>query len=739
MALFLFCLLLIIWILVLQNKISALKIDINELERLVANLNKKITVLCNENKQNTENIVNNIEQQEQPQKEEQIIDNQSEFIVKENNINEKEEIEKDVTEKAEQEEKSVYSHYSNIHTVQNEDKSIEKMFLGNIYAIVGAIGLIAACCFFATKIAEYLSPLMKTIIGLLIGVGIIITGLKINKKENLKQYSEVVTGTGFAILFIIVYCATLLAHVFSMPVCTLIGFIILIAAYFIADKQKTVSMLAIALIGGYLNVLIASNEASFIVFFCYLIFLNLISIIFVLRNPEKNHINIINIIVTTVLTLGYMISNYKEMTAFNIIYPAILSIMYLLYDVKLRTDNDKYDEIGCLNWFNYGCVTLLSIFILHDKYYAGLFQLFTAVLAGFAACWFMAKNLYKFKIYLRIMLLSLYLIITFTTEGTLRIGLWSLGAIILCYVSSTYNKEYLAKWSLGFVCSAIAGIFILNKDMIYLFNASSYCPVFNTRTLSFMAPVLACFVCSTIFDKMKDEYCKTFASFMKFCAISLIYVLITFEISDYIQYTFGGKTNITFIFGMIYSIIGSIYCLQMRYMSKLALRNLYISASAVAGVIALTLLFTIGLTYNPIDSFIPIVNIRFIAYIFAIASSIYLAKETNKDAFKYLAVFLGFMLISVEGIDYVKSINNDNLNYMLSILWIIYAGILTGIGIFKDIKYLKVSGIIITSLAIIKIIAIDMANVETIYRILISSFIGIILLGISYYYNSKQK
>ena len=97
------------------------------------------------------------------------------------------------------------------------------------------------------------------------------------------------------------------------------------------------------------------------------------------------------------------------------------------------------------------------------------------------------------------------------------------------------------------------------------------------------------------------------------------------------------------------------------------------------------------------------------------------------------------MLLSTEGTYYVKSINNNNLNYMMSIIWIIYAGILTGVGIFKDKKYLKKSGIVITSLAVLKIVAIDMANVETIYRILICTLIGIILLGISYYYNSKQK
>ena len=641
MAIFLCCLL-IIWILVLQNKVSALKADMSELKGLIANINRKIIILSNEKKhasvnlQHTENVVINTEEQELIQKE-QVVDEQKEYAVADNNTEEQEEI----TEQSKQEETSNYSHHSNIHTVQHEKESIEKRFLGNIYAIVGAIGLIAGCCFFATKIAEYLSPLTKTIIGLLIGILIIITGLKINKKENLKQYSEILTGTGFAILFIIVYCATLIAHVFTIPVCTILGFIILIAAYFIADKQKTVSMLAIALTGGYLNVLVASNDVSFAVFFSYLIFLNILSVIFVIRNPEKNNINIINLVITGILTLTFIMSNYKDITEINIIYPAILSIIYLVYDIYLRTKDEKYDEAGVLNWVNYGEITALSLCILHlDRYYLGFFQLFTALAAGIAACWFISKSSDKYKIYLKTMLLSVYLIITFTANGSTRIGLWSLGAIILCYLARTYNREYLAKWSLGFICSAIAGIFILNKDMIYLFDANSYHPVFNTRTLSFIAPILSCFVSSTILGKMQDEYCKTYASFLKFCAISLIYALITFEISDYIQYACGQKTDVVFISGMVYSIIGFIYCLQMKYMSRLTQNQIYKSASAIIGIIALIILLTVGLSYEPIDSFIPIANIRFIAYLFAIGCSIYMAKDTKSDVFRYIAIFL---------------------------------------------------------------------------------------------------
>ena len=353
---------------------------------------------------------------------------------------------------------------------------------------------------------------------------------------------------------------------------------------------------------------------------------------------------------------------------------------------------------------------------------------------------FSAKSSDKFRIYLRIMLSSIFLVIAFTTENSLRIGILSLGAIILSYVSSTYNRQYLAKWALGYLCAAIAFIFIMNKDMYYLYE--TYNPVMNMRTLSFIAPILAGLVSCTILCNMKDNNCKRYGELMKFSSLSLVYVLVTLELGDYIRYANSQETSAQFVSLMTYAIIGCIYSLNMKKFAQISGISMYLIASYLIGIVALVILLVFGLRYVPVESFIPVLNIRFIAYLIAIGYTAYMAKDSEKesaDIFKYLAVFLGFILLTFETKDYIDMINNDTLSYLISVVWLIYASVITGIGLINDKKYLKISGIIITTLAVLKIVIIDMAHVELLFRMFVFILLGIILLVISWYYNSKQK
>ena len=73
--------------------------------------------------------------------------------------------------------------------------------------------------------------------------------------------------------------------------------------------MKTPSMLVIGLIGGYLTPIFSGTtyEASM----WYLIFLNLVSIVYTLRNARYSYINIINLIITMFAFMPYVIEPVK--------------------------------------------------------------------------------------------------------------------------------------------------------------------------------------------------------------------------------------------------------------------------------------------------------------------------------------------------------------------------------------------------------------------------------------------
>jgi len=86
---------------------------------------------------------------------------------------------------------------------------------------------------------------MKIMSGFIAGMAMIAGG-HIIKKDTLQRFSEILTGTGFAVLFTTVFCMSVVFN-YSSATCITLGAIILTAAYIYADKNKTLSMPIIAL------------------------------------------------------------------------------------------------------------------------------------------------------------------------------------------------------------------------------------------------------------------------------------------------------------------------------------------------------------------------------------------------------------------------------------------------------------------------------------------------------------
>lgn len=495
--------------------------------------------------------------------------------------------------------------YEPASVLKTSDKkfSLQSFFLGNLFTIIGAIVLIIGVGLFIKLISPYIifTPLLKTLAGFLLGLGLIITSCNI-KKDKLRAYSEVLMGTGFSILFLTVLLTTVYFKTFSMTTCIFIGAVILVMAYFAAEKQKTVSMISVALIGGYLNILFSAFNIDVSLAFGYIIFLNILSVIYAYRNPKNAVINIINLIIGLLLISLLMI--FKEKV--SVIYPIVLWIVYLIYDLINNSDNFK--NYHFLNWMNLAALTVFSLIIFQkEKLYIGLLLIFAAIVYDLISIYFIRQNSDKFKPYLYSMFTSLLLAVYFLTEGILRIGLWSLTALIICIVAVFYKKDYLKKWILVFFIPSV--------------------------------------------------------------------------------------TNLFFIPEITYSLV----------------------------------------------NYTPVFNIRSAVYLVMIILSMYFARQTKNEFYKYLAVSLGFILLSLEAFDFVDKSNSINVNWIISIVWLLYSGLITTIGILKNKSYLKNIGIFTCLLTLFRIFFYDLTNIETLYRVIIFISFGAVFMIISYLYNREKE
>lgn len=143
------------------------------------------------------------------------------------------------------------------------------------------------------------------------------------------------------------------------------------------------------------------------------------------------------------------------------------------------------------------------------------------------------------------------------------------------------------------------------------------------------------------------------------------------------------------------------------------------------------------------DSYSSILNPRLamfsIPILFMTAASFFLKDidKTGAEILKYITVSEGFLLIHFEAVNIVSRYETLSLDYIISVLWIAYAGLITMTGILKNIKFLKIAGIWLSLITILRIFIFDLSSVANIYKLTAFLVLGIILLVMSYFYAKK--
>ncbi len=627
----------------------------------------------------------------------------------------------------------------------------EKVFLGNVFNKIGAIVLIIGIAVFLKVLSPLIifAPAAKIILGYLLGGGLLFGAYKTQKNDNLRNYSQVLLGTGFAVLFITTYCASALFSILPLPLALTFASLLLAGVYYVADKQKSLSMIIIALFAGYLNPIFINANISSNYLFGYFILVNILSIIYVYRNRDKYYINFINLILTLLITATASIVLGK----INIIYPLLLWTVYLVYDLFLKLQNIKNTDNNYLNWINFSVLTVYtSVIFSNEIKIAGLFMLFAAFIYSLVSYYLMRKDSDTYKVYFHSMLMAVGIATLFISEGLTRILLFSIEGVIIAFIAYKDKSESLINWAFGFLsASCIACLFYNIQGSI------STVPVWNLRLPAFLFPIAA--ACSTVYilKNYNIDKSKNIAGILKFVILSMIYLYVVFELSGIITSIYKySYSQALFLKIMTFSIVGFCYSLQTRKIYNISGNMLYKWSSYTIGVISIVLLLTCGWGYIPLKYYIPVVNIRFFAYATGIASVLIYTKWIKSDFeesqlinkedsgnfisfYKYLAPIMGFALISAEVNDLILKYQYLNIDYLLTVAWGIYAGAIILYGIIKDKKYLKITGIWISILSILRLFFFDLADSDAVYKIIALIVLGSILLLVSYFYNRYKK
>lgn len=618
-----------------------------------------------------------------------------------------------------------------------ESASFENIFLGNIFNKIGALAILIGLIILIKIVSPYLifTPVMKISLGYLAGAIMLFAAFKLHPAENMKNYAEVLLGTGFGAMFISTYCAGSLFKLFNMPVTCIIATLFLLASFYLADRLKTVSMLVISLIAAYLNPILLNStyEVSQNFMFGYLIFTNLLSVLYTCKNRSKNIINPINLFITFILATVYC-------NDINIAAPVILWAIYLIYDL---ISNTKAATDIFLNYWNLAIFSGFLYSLAYDQYdLMGLIQL--AVLFVYAIIAYIKKSDEKvFKNYLYMGLISALLCVMFLAHDSAakKCFIWSAQAVILSYYSAKYRFKELAGIAAGMFVLAFCTM--LPVDGVFAAaDISKYTPVKNIRLAMFLPVIVSSVISCSILAKSKEEALLKIAEFFRFCSLTSIFLYTGLETNAAITKHYL-NTNISagFINCMVNSVLGFAYAISLRYLNKIINSKAVIPLiSVICGLWTTMFMLLAGYGYKPVSAFVPVLNIRTAAFAFCIATFLvynsWFKNSVFKTVFKYAAILTGFIFVHYEIVDIIAKYFADGKGeYLISLSWILYSGLVTAAGILKNQKYLKNSGIFLCILSIIRIFIYDLANVDILYKLIAFLTLGVILMAISYLYN----
>jgi Predicted membrane protein (DUF2339) len=160
-----------------------------------------------------------------------------------------------------------------------------------------------------------------------------------------------------------------------------------------------------------------------------------------------------------------------------------------------------------------------------------------------------------------------------------------------------------------------------------------------------------------------------------------------------------------------------------------------------------------------IDRYSPVFNERFLAYLVGIAAgygAVYLLSRHRRlyvdwtipaSTFLVAANFLTLWLLSFEVWDYFGNQQTDRLltegrsvqHLSLTALWALYAVILLVIGIWRRSRPVRVAGLGLLALPIIKVFVYDVFALEQVYRIVAFVGLGVLLIASAYLYQRYSK
>lgn len=685
---------------------------------------------------------------------------------------------------------------------RKKEKTPLEEFIGtNLLNKIGIAVLVVGISF-GVKYAidhDMLSPLTRIILGYL--AGSILIGIAIRLKKNYHAFSAVLLSGGMASLYFITYAAYDFYQL--IPQIMAFGIMVLFTAFtvFAALQYNLQAVAVIGLVGAYgVPFLLSDGSGRVAVLFSYVTILNG-GILYISFKKTWRLLFSMAFSLTWMIYGAWMFSDYSYekhfwlslgfATVFFVLFYVAFLVGKMVQDVKLTWRDIVLVLLNCFIYYGSGYGVIEGH--PNGELYLGLFTVANALI-HFIVCFILftrakdAKDSFYFVAGL--VLTFLTLAVPVQLEGSWVTMIWALEAGLLFWIGRT--KNFPVYELLSYPLVALACFSLLHDWSSQAFIYSNYFSGEETRTLpipflnvylltSLMVAGMFGFFTWQSHRTQPADTLKIITTFQPLLRIMLpagllvvLYVSFFREISLFFNQQFQ-LTSIKIagddyareynydwlsyraLWSICYSafFVFALWVVNLRYVKNPIVNYVIAGGSALIVLtflsVGLSELESLRYSYLRTDDAyfthgIGNLIIRYVSHVF-IGTLLFITYKiatdwsaTLKRIERLLFHFTLLTLLSSELLNILAlSDIHNGFKLALSILWGGYALYLIIWGFTKDQSYLRISGITLFAITLLKLFFYDMQDMSTIAKTVVLMILGVLMLIASFIYNQRKK
>lgn len=638
-----------------------------------------------------------------------------------------------------------------------------------------------------------ISPLMRLILGYILGIGLLGFGLKL--KENYKQFSAVLVSGSMAVNYLITFFGYSFYGIIPQSFAFVLLLSLMVFTVLTAIKYNQSVIAHIGFLGAYfIPYLLSTGSNNYTAFFTYITIINC-GILAVSYFKNWKSLNLVAFLLTWITFVGWILtSSTHAYTLTGITFGTIFFLqfygIFLVSKIANKLTFEPKDTIPVLS--NTAFYFLSGYNLLNSEEYADYLGLFS-IMVGFLH-FIAAAVIKRYSSSEKLFYLSLGLVFAFITlaipiqlDGNPVVLLWISEAIILFYLARKKSIEFYEFFAYPLLIFGL-GTYLnetLHAYSLYYKDISAFHSFVNIHFLtSILVSIGICFITyynyktSKKFNNPTLGEINQFTRFLlPFISIALFYITFFSEINAFFDvkiiesytksienHSFIHKINVDYVYlkkvwNLNYSIV---FILLLTLFELRIFKNEYLKSFVTAISIVFVFLFlTVGLynlgeltfsyindKYTPdVDNGVSNVYVRYFSYALIALLLNTIRKNLKLNALKWtlvdnnklfdilLATSLVWLLSSELVIWMDITHFSQSFKLILSILWGIYAVVLIIIGIAKGKQHIRIGALTLFTFTLIKLFFYDIAHLDTIAKTIVFLTLGVLLLITSFLYN----